>query len=109
MLASRVEPAVDSPARRRGLLGRASLPAGDALILAPCNSVHTCFMRFPIDVVFVARDGRIISMSRAVTPWRIRFALRAFAVIELPAGTLEGYDTRVNDILHLVAPDDSLA
>ena len=54
-----LETAFDSGTRRRGLLGRDDLAAGTAMVLAPCNAVHTCRMRFPIDVVFAARDGRV--------------------------------------------------
>lgn len=101
VLASRVETAFDSATRRKGLLGRSSLAEGHALVIAPCNSIHTFFMRFPLDAAFVARDGAIVSLSHAVAPWRIRLALRAFAVIELPAGTLASFDTRVGDALRL--------
>jgi uncharacterized membrane protein (UPF0127 family) len=75
---------------------------GDAaLIIAPCNSIHTFFMRFAIDVVFVARDGRVVHVSRAVPAWRLRLALRAFAVVELAAHSLERSETRDGDPLSL--------
>ena len=86
VLAETLHAAFDSQSRRRGLLGRASWPAGYGLVLAPCSSIHTAFMRFPIDAVFVHRDGRVAKVARAVPPWRIRVRLGAFAVIELPAG-----------------------
>jgi uncharacterized membrane protein (UPF0127 family) len=105
VLASRIETAFDSPTRRKGLLGRSSLAEGDALIIAPCNSIHTFFMRFPLDAAFVARDGAIVRLSHMVSPWRIRLALSAFAVVELPAGTLEHLDSKVGDALRLTAPD----
>jgi uncharacterized membrane protein (UPF0127 family) len=88
VVASFLEGALDSTARRRGLLGRAGLAAGHALALAPCSAVHTCFMRFPIDVVFVSRDGRVVKIVEHLPAWRVAASLRAFAVIELPAGTL---------------------
>lgn len=83
-----VEVAVDSRSRRRGLLGRDSLREHHALIIAPCNAVHTWFMRFPIDVLFVARDGRVLKIVDRIGAWRVTASLRAFAAIELPAGTL---------------------
>ncbi len=86
--------AFDSADRRKGLLGRDSLPDGTALIIAPSNAVHTFFMRFPIDVAFVQRSGRVIKVRSAVNPWRIAAAFRAFAVIELAAGALARSDTR---------------
>ncbi len=65
VVAETLETAFDSGTRRRGLLGRDDLAAGTALVLAPCNAVHTVRMRFPIDVVFVARDGRVTKIVRA--------------------------------------------
>jgi uncharacterized membrane protein (UPF0127 family) len=81
------------------LLGRDSLAAGSALILAPCSSIHTFFMRFPIDVAFVDREGVILRIAADLRPWRIALALRAFAVIEMPGGTFAAADTRVGDAL----------
>jgi hypothetical protein len=100
-LADTVEPAFDSATRNRGLLGRDSLPQGSALILAPCTSVHTWFMRFPIDVVFVTRSGEITKVCPAVGPWRFAVAWNSHAVVELPAGGAG--DSRSGDTLELVA------
>jgi uncharacterized membrane protein (UPF0127 family) len=102
-LADRLEAAFDSPSRNKGLLGRDSLPEGQALILAPCNSIHTFFMRFSIDVLFMARDGRVLKLARALPGWRIAFSWRASAVVELPAGAIERSDTQVGDLLELSA------
>ena len=55
-------------------------------MIAPSNGVHTFGMRFPIDVIFAARDGRVVKIARAVAAGRIAFALRGFAVIEMAAG-----------------------
>ena len=101
IVASHLESAFDSQSRRKGLLGRASLGPGAALILAPCHAVHTCSMRFPIDILFVARDGHVRKICRNLPPWRIAIALRAFAVIELAAGALAPSDTIVSDTLAL--------
>ncbi len=103
VLAEVLEAAFDSRARRRGLLGRDSLAPGSALIIAPCNSIHTFFMRFAIDVVFVRRDGEVVKVSRAVPAWRVRLAPRAFAVVEMAAGAFDGDGVRVGDRL-IAAP-----
>jgi uncharacterized membrane protein (UPF0127 family) len=102
-LATTIEPAFDSPSRRKGLLGRSGLPEGHAIILAPSNSIHTFFMKFPIDVMFVSRDGRILRICRDLPAWRIRLGLKAFAVIEFPAGVASRSDTQVADILQLAS------
>jgi uncharacterized membrane protein (UPF0127 family) len=99
VIADEIETAFDSKTRNRGLLGRARLDDGSALILAPCLSIHTFFMRFAIDVLFVARDGRVLKIYSALPAWRIAFAFGAFATIELPAGTAAASDTRSGDTL----------
>jgi uncharacterized membrane protein (UPF0127 family) len=85
-VASVVELAVTRADRRRGLLGRDALDLSAAIMLAPCVSVHTVFMRFPIDVMFVDRDGMVRKIVRDLKPWRIAASLRAYAAIELAAG-----------------------
>lgn len=88
VVASNLLPALDSATRRTGLLKHTSLPAGTAMIIAPTNAIHTWFMKFDIDVMFVARDGRVLKVRHAMRPWRMAAALRGFAVVELAAGTL---------------------
>jgi len=100
-VASVLEGAFDSASRNRGLLGRDSLAPEHALILAPSNFVHTFFMRFPIDLLFVARDGRVLKARQAVPARRIAGHLRAFAVIELAANALESSKTRAGDVLSI--------
>jgi uncharacterized protein len=95
--------AFDSASRRKGLLGRDGLPDGSALIIAPCQAIHTFSMRFAIDVAFVAKDGLVLKVRQAVPPRRIAGALRAFAVIELPAGAIERSGTRAGDRLQVSA------
>ena len=70
----------------RGLLGRKELPSGEGILLKPSGSIHTFFMRFPIDVVFLDRELRVVSVSEAVPPWKVRGARGAKAVMELAAG-----------------------
>ncbi len=95
-VAGRVTAAVDSASRRRGLLGRTGLD-DEAMVIAPCGAVHTWFMRFPIDVVFVSRDGRVLRTRPAVRPWRMAWRLGAFATIELAAGTVAAAGLRPGD------------
>jgi uncharacterized membrane protein (UPF0127 family) len=103
ILAHGIETAFDRQSRNRGLLGRLSLPEGRALILAPCNSIHTFFMKFPIDVAFVDRDGTIRRARSAVPPWRVQAAFRASAVVELASGSLQRAETRAGDRLYVAA------
>lgn len=101
-MATTVEAALDSPSRNRGLLGRDSLPPGHALIIAPGSLVHTFTMRFSIDILFVARDGRVLKARSSVPARRIAGALGSFAVVELAAGELKLSDTQPGDILEFV-------
>jgi uncharacterized membrane protein (UPF0127 family) len=103
LVASRIELALDSQSRRRGLLGRDKLDQGAALIIAPCSAIHTFFMRFAIDVVFVARDGRVLKTYSALGRRRIAFSAGAFAVIELPAGAIAQSEAKPGDIVQLVS------
>jgi uncharacterized membrane protein (UPF0127 family) len=104
LLADSVETAFDSPSRRRGLLGRDGLAHGAALIIAPCSSIHMFFMRFPIDVVFAGRDGRIVRICHTLRPWRIAFGSGAWAVIEMPSGSLPR-ETRRGDYVEVIRVD----
>ena|SRR5688572_9486604 len=91
--------AFDSASRNKGLLQRESLPEGSALIIAPCAAVHTFFMKFPIDIAFVSRDGHVLKVCAAVPAWRMTGILRAFCVIELAAGSLARSETVAGDRL----------
>jgi uncharacterized protein len=103
-LAERVELAVTRADRRKGLLGRDAFEASSALIIAPCFSIHTMFMRFDIDAVFVDDDGRAVKVIRKLVPWRIAADPTAHAVVEMPAGSLDQMDVAIGDRLYLLAP-----
>ena len=105
VLADRVESAHRMRDRLRGLLGRAGLGRGEALAIRPCASIHTLFMRFAIDAVFLDRRGRVVRALGELRPWRAtRFHLRAEQVVELPAGTLARTGTREGDELAFEPP-----
>lgn len=108
VVAARVITAFDSASRRKGLLGRDSFPNDSALIIAPGNAIHTWFMRFPIDVAFVAKDGRVVKTRLRVGPWRIAAALGAYAVIELAGGALERSGTVAGDQIVVVRDSSAL-
>jgi uncharacterized protein len=77
----------DTPwTRLRGLLGRRRLEADEGVLLRPVNAIHTMFMRFPIDVVFLDRAYEVVKVVADVRPWRFAGARGAKIVLELPAG-----------------------
>ncbi|WP_084185288.1 DUF192 domain-containing protein [Desulfonatronum thiodismutans] len=99
-LASRLEKADRLAARVKGLLGRRGLESGHGLWIEPCKQIHTFFMRFPIDVVFIDSRHHVLSMRSGFLPWRLSpFLFSARSVLELPTGMLEGR-VRVGDRLH---------
>jgi uncharacterized membrane protein (UPF0127 family) len=100
-LARSVENAATRRSRRRGLLGRDKVAESFAMLLAPCAAVHTAGMRFPIDVVFVDRQGYAVKVVRDLQPWRISLAAGARAVIEMPAGSLQWGQVLPGDRLYL--------
>ncbi|MDQ2959853.1 MAG: DUF192 domain-containing protein [Candidatus Dormibacteraeota bacterium] len=88
--------------RFAGLMFRRSLADGHGLALRPCTSVHMFFMRFPLDVVFIDGDGRVLKIYAGIKPGRATGIVRkAKGCIELPAGTLARTGVVVGDVLTL--------
>jgi uncharacterized protein len=81
-----IQPAIRFRQRTIGLLGRAALAPGHGIWLAPCWAIHTVGMRFPIDLVFIARSGAIVRIDQSVAPGRMRCCWRAWSIIEMSAG-----------------------
>lgn len=107
LVAPRVAKAETFTTRLVGLLGHASLPDDAGLWIEPCDSVHTFFMRFPIDVAFVDRDGVVIRRIDAMKPWRgTRLHTKARACVELAAGVLARTSVVEGSRLALVAPEN---
>jgi uncharacterized membrane protein (UPF0127 family) len=85
--------------RLKGLLGRRELPSGEGLLIEPTSGVHTAFMRFPIDVVFLDRDLRVLAVRPEVRPWRAAAQRGARAALELPAGEAARLGLAAGDVL----------
>jgi len=99
VLATRLEVADSGAKRNKGLLGRKGLAAGEGLWIVPCESVHTFFMKFAIDLVYLDRKNRIKKVRHAVGPWRLSACLSAHSILELPAGTIESTQSERGDTL----------
>ena len=95
--------------RFRGLMLRSRLAPGTGILFVPCGSVHTAFMRFNIDVVFVNRNGYAVKIVEDVPPWRIAIAAQAHAVIELAAGSLKRHEVSIGDRLYVSPASDGEA
>jgi len=88
--------------RLRGLIGSDGLGPGEGLIIRRCNSIHTHFMRFPIDVLYVSAEGEVVAIDHALPPWRFgRIHRGARFVVELPAGIARATNTQVGDRLEV--------
>lgn len=102
VLAPRVEWAGTSEARRRGLLGRDHIGAGEGAYIVPTQWIHMFGMRFPIDVAFLGGDGRVLQVCHALDPNRLSpIVWRAEGALELAAGTLQTTGTEIGDIIEL--------
>jgi uncharacterized membrane protein (UPF0127 family) len=87
----------------RGLLGRSGLPEGEGILLRPAGSIHTFFMRFAIDVVFLDRDLVVVGIEPSLGPWRTASRRSAKSVVELASGECERCGLEVGDTLAIAA------
>jgi len=87
--------------RMRGLLGRNGLPPGEGMLIERCSSIHTFFMKFALDVIFLDSDWEARRVARDLRPWRIAWSPGASRVVELAAGALEGTDLAPGDALKI--------
>ncbi len=88
-----------SEERRAGLLKQDSLAEGCGLWIIPCEGIHTFFMRFAIDVIFLDKQNRVRKIRPALRPWRLSACITAKSVLELPAGTAQQTQTELGDQL----------
>jgi len=99
VLAEKVDLAYTSAKRRTGLLKHDRLEPGEGLWIVPCESVHTFFMKFPIDLVYLDKRKKVKKVRHAVPAWRLSACLFAHSVLELPAGTARQSGTVAGDEL----------
>jgi uncharacterized membrane protein (UPF0127 family) len=101
-VATRVRRADRPWSRLLGLLGRGSLARNEGLLLTPCTSIHTFFMRFAIDVLYLDRNHVVVKAVRTLRPFRLSACLRgAHSVLELPVGVIQASGTQAGDQLAL--------
>lgn len=101
VLGTAVDVADSSAKRRAGLLKHERLQPGEGLWIVPCESVHTFFMKFPIDLVYLDKKRKVRKVRKAVPAWRLSACLTAHSILEFPAGTAEETSTQVGDVLEI--------
>jgi uncharacterized membrane protein (UPF0127 family) len=109
-IADNLEVAGSGKQRTKGLLGRLGLARGEGMWIVPCEAVHTFFMKFPIDLIYLDRKHRVKKIRNDVPAWRISGCLSAHSVLELPAGTIRKSLTERGDLLEFAeTPHESAA
>jgi uncharacterized membrane protein (UPF0127 family) len=99
VLAQAADVADTSAKRRTGLLKHERLEPGEGLWIVPCESVHTFFMKFPIDLVYLDKGKKVRKVRHAVPAWRMSACLTAHSILELPAGMAAETGTVAGDEL----------
>jgi uncharacterized membrane protein (UPF0127 family) len=101
-LVSKARVATSMWSRFWGLMGRRSLPNDEGLLIVPCNSVHTFFMRFPIDVLFLDKDDHVLKVTSELRPFRVAVGRGSRGVLEIAAGRAASVGVRVGDKMTFV-------
>lgn len=99
VLGNEVDVADTRAKRNTGLLKHTGLEPGHGLWIVPCEGIHTFFMKFAIDVVFIDRKRRVRKVVRDLGPWRLAMSMTAHSVIELPVGVIDASGTQKGDQL----------
>lgn len=102
VLADNATIAASFMSRIKGLLGKAGIAKGEGLIISDCGSIHTFFMNFPIDVIFLNYQHTVVKIKKAVMPFRlVDCPFTGSITIELPAGTIDASRTEIGDYIEL--------
>ncbi len=100
ILANKLEIADNPFKRMKGLLGMRHLSKGKGLHIIPCNSIHSFFMKFNFDAIFINKKNMVVYMIENMPAWQVsKICFDAHSVVELPAGILQITETKVGDIL----------
>lgn len=99
VVCERTELADNAWTRLRGLLGRSGLAPGDGMLIVPAPSIHSAFMKFEFDAIFLDRNMEVVGLAARIPPWRARSARKAKSVLELAAGEIETRGVQIGDQL----------
>lgn len=100
ILSDNLEIANNPFTRMKGLLGRRGLNNGEALHIIPCTSIHSFFMKFRFDAIFINKKNEVVCLIENMPAWRVsKICFSAYSVIELPSGVIKQTETKFGDIL----------
>ena len=100
IIADKVRIANDFKSRSIGLLNRSSLGAGEGLLIKPCNAIHTFFMKFPIDVLFLDSNGKIVKIVRSLKPWKLCVpVIKGYMTLEIPDNSIDKINVKIGDLI----------
>ncbi|KNY29125.1 DUF192 domain-containing protein [Pseudobacteroides cellulosolvens] len=100
ILAENLAVADNFKSRFIGLMSRSQLSPGDGLLLTKCNSIHMCFMKFALDIVFIDESNKVVHLIKGIPPWKVSGIVKsAKNTVELPVGTVELSNTEIGDLL----------
>jgi len=103
ILATKIKTANNPFSRMIGLLGKDKLDTGEALHIIPCKSIHSFFMKFEFDVVFIDKNKQIKHIINSMQPWRVsKICFDSYSVLEMPAGILNSTKTIAGDFLEFI-------
>lgn len=102
----RLEYATGFRRRLLGLMGRSSMPEGYGLYFPRCSCIHTCFMGFSIDILYIDRNWKVLKTVRGLRPWRVSMCRRAEGVIEIAAGGADRHDLAAGTGLQVVDSEE---
>lgn len=106
ILGEAIEVAATAVQRVKGLLGRECLEDGQGLLFKNCSSLHTFFMQFPIDILYIDKRGKVLKAAPSVRPFKLVAApFKAHYALELPVGAIKDSATRVGDHLDFIEED----
>jgi len=102
-VADKVKVANNFISRFIGLLNRSFLHEGEGLLIQPCNSIHSFFMRFSFDAVFLDKSNKVKFLIKNMSPFKVSpIVFKANKVLELPSGTIEKTEINIDDILEFI-------
>lgn len=103
ILADNIKIANNPFSRMKGLLGKQKLNSGEGLHIMPCNSIHSCFMKFRFDAIFLNKKNEVVAFIENMPAWKFsKIYFSAYSVVELSSGIIKETETNIGDVLEFL-------